>query len=128
MQHGPCAMHEFLINGIHENSLYVSVDIAPYISFPTNDVSYPFESYIEDEDNSVEFLSKFTSTENKNIFLVPFRYHETIKDKEAGTWRRFYSQNFRVSFWLVEKQIFSLYTAKSVEKRLFRILKMLKDE
>ena len=94
VQHGPCAMLEFLINGIHENSLYVSVDIAPYISFPTNDVSYPFESYIEDEDNSVEFLSKFTSTENKNIFLVPFRYHETIKDKEAGTWRRFYSHNF----------------------------------
>ena len=32
-----------------------------------------------------------------------------------------------MSFSLVEKQIYSLYTAKSVEKGLFRILKILKD-
>ena len=127
-KHGPCAMLEFLINGIDENPLYVAVDIAPCISFPTNDVSYPFESYIEDEDNSVEFLSKFAFTENKEIFLVPFTYDETIKDEESETWSRLYSNKFRVSFSFVENQVFSLYTAKSVEKRLFRILKILKDE
>ena len=112
VQHGPCAMLQFLISGIDGNPLYVSVDIAPCISFPTNDISYPFESYIEDEDNSVEFLSKFTFTEYKEILLVPFRYNETIKNEETETWSRFYSDKFRVSFSLVEKQIFSLYAAK----------------
>ena len=78
-------MLQFPISGIDENPrnpLYVSVDVAPCISFPTNDVRFPFESYFEDEDNSEEFLLKFAFTEHKEIFLVPFRYDKPSRTKK----------------------------------------------
>ena len=128
--HGPCTMLEFLVNGIEKEPHYVSIDIAPSITFPdSDDFLFPYEQYINNEDHSVKFFSKFAIGDlaKKDILLVPF-YFDKHSKTEYGTWSWQYSDKFRVSFSLVEKHIFSSFSARSVEKRLYRTLKILKDE
>eukprot|EP00111_Clytia_hemisphaerica_P005635 TCONS_00016370-protein len=130
VSHGPCTMLEFLVNDIEKEPHYVSIDIAPSIAFPNSDsFEFPYEQYINNEDHSVKFLSKFAIGDmaQRELLLVPFYFDEHSKT-DYGTWAWHYSDKFRVSFSLVEKHIFSTFSAKSVEKRLYRTLKILKDE
>ena len=84
-------------------------------------------TYIEDEaECSVDFLSLFLSDDSE-VLLVPF-YFDGIEKTEYNTWSHLYSHKFRLSFSLVEKMIFAHFAVDSSEKKLFRILKIVRDK
>lgn len=128
-QHGPCAMLEFLVDDfLPEGQLYISIDLAPCITYPNyKDIGFPFYQYLDMENSFAIMLTQIVAKQ-RDVLLVPF-----IKDgmklvKETSC---FYEPSFReqmrVSFSLVEKDIFANFACNSVEKRVLRLLKILRD-
>ncbi|KAK3732475.1 hypothetical protein QZH41_003776 [Actinostola sp. cb2023] len=126
--HGPCAMFLFLVDGYQaEDPLRISIDLAPCVTYPNyGSVQFPFYKHLKDENASALFLEDMLATEPE-VLLVPFTHDGIRKSLGGSSWQYIYRDQMRVSFSMSEKAIFSQFTSDSVEKRLMRVLKILRD-
>ena len=126
--HGPCSMLEFLVEEfLEEGLLYISIDLAPCITYPSHkSVEFPFYGFLKDGGCASSFLEQCLSKE-ADVLLVPFTLDAVQKISQDSPWHYFYREQMRVSFSLLEKRIFGQFSRDSVEKRLIRILKILRD-
>ena len=128
-QHGPCTMLEFLVDDfLPEGQLYISIDLAPCMTYPKNkDVEFPFYKNLNEEGSFALLLAQLVA--NKcDVLLVPF-INDGLKllKNHNYLYRQSYREQMRVSFSLVEKDTFAHFTSNSVEKRVLRLLKILRD-
>jgi hypothetical protein len=105
----------------------LDIDIAPSIAYP--EIHYKpivlekLES-LKDRNSFLDILENICfSTE---VMLVPFRFDYT-EPSGKSSWHYHYSNTWRVSHSSIEKAVFSLFGKDSVEKKLCRILKILKE-
>ncbi len=72
-QHGPCTMLEFLVDDfLPEGQLYISIDLAPCMTYPKNkDFEFPFYKNLNEEGSFALLLAQLVA--NKcDVLLVPF--------------------------------------------------------
>ena len=126
-RHGPCAQLDFLVDGfLPEGQLYISIDLAPCITYPNyKEVEFPFYKNLKRQSSFAKLISELVTREGQ-VLLVPFTY-DGIKKRRRGGWKWLYREQLRVSFSLVEKDIFRHFACNSVEKRALRPLKILRD-
>ncbi|XP_028404788.1 uncharacterized protein LOC114527326 [Dendronephthya gigantea] len=128
-QHGPCAMLEFLVDDfLPEGQLYISIDLAPCITYPNHkDIEFPFYRYLDIENSFATMLTQIVA-EQYNVLLVPF-IDDGVKlvKKTTCIYRQSFREQMRVSFSMVEKDIFANFACNSIEKRVLRLLKILRD-
>lgn len=120
-QHGPCAMLEFLVDDfLPEGQLYISIDLAPCITYPNyKDVKFPFHKNLKEESSFALVLAQIVANE-RDVLLVPF-VNDGLKEKNhTCLYRPSYREcHLRVSF--------GHFTCNSIEKRVLRLLKILRD-
>ncbi|CAB4034493.1 Hypothetical predicted protein, partial [Paramuricea clavata] len=128
-QHGPCAMLEFLVDDfLPEGQLYISIDLAPCITYPNYKyVKFPFHKNLKEDSSFALVLAQIVANE-RDVLLVPF-VNDGLKKEKNHTclYRPSYREHMRVSFSLVEKDVFGHFTCNSIEKRVLRLLKILRD-
>ena len=127
-RHGPCAT--LYLSYMCQTTLDVvnlDIDIAPSIAYPEMQYIPPVLEKLKDLKSGSPFLE---IVENicfaTEVMLVPFRFDYTEPSGKAS-WHYHYSNTWRVSHSSIEKAVFSLYEKDSVEKKLCRILKILKE-
>jgi hypothetical protein len=126
-QHGPCTMLEFLVDDfLPESQLYISIDLAPCITYPNyKDIQFPFYENLN-EGSFALLLSKVKK--ECEVLLVPFINDGLKKIKNHSClYHESHREQLRVSFSLVEKDIFANFACNSIEKRVLRLLKILRD-
>lgn len=129
LRHGPCAKLEFLVDGFRETDpLEISIDLAICITYPNyQSVQFPFYKYLDDKSLCTSFLAEKMS-DDAEVLLVPFTY-DSVQQTFPGSssWIYNYREQMRVSFSMLEQAIFSQFAKDSIEKRLIRVLKILRD-
>ena len=133
---GPCATIHATYHSKSLEEMNISIDIAP-----TFDLRMPiFTSRVPAlelkglscfPDAKNDLLSKLRDALNQSeitIMVVPFVFDKILelKGSERPSWFYEYSETWRVSFNSLEKFIFSQFAFDSVEKQLYRVLKILK--
>ena len=133
---GPCATIHATYHSKSLEEMNISIDIAPTFDLRMPKSTSPVPA-LELKGLSCfpgaknEFLSKLRDALNQSeitIMVVPFAFdkiHES-KGSERPSWFYEYSETWRVSFNSLEKFIFSQFAFDSVEKQLYRVLKILK--
>ncbi|XP_052080293.1 uncharacterized protein LOC127718336 [Mytilus californianus] len=127
LRHGPCAKLDLTyICNTTPDIVEIDIDIAPGIAFPNKMYIPPvLEKLTHLHPN--EFLQTLKELcDKEEICVVPFDFDTTEKIGESS-WTYKYSDTWRISFSSIEKAVFSLYSHKSTEKTLYRLLKILKE-
>ncbi|XP_060558933.1 uncharacterized protein LOC132719197 [Ruditapes philippinarum] len=128
IRNGPCAtLRLSYMCQTTQDVVDLDIDIAPSIAYP--EIHYKpivlekLES-LKDRNSFLDILENICfSTE---VMLVPFRFDYT-EPSGKSSWHYHYSNTWRVSHSSIEKAVFSLFGKDSVEKKLCRILKILKE-
>ncbi|XP_063411953.1 uncharacterized protein LOC134694818 [Mytilus trossulus] len=127
LYHGPCAkLNLTYICNTTPDVIEIDIDIAPGITFPNKMYIPPvLEKLTHLHPN--EFLQTLKELcDKEDIFVVPFDF-DTTEKIGVSSWTYKYSDTWRISFSSIEKAVFSLYSHKSTEKTLYRLLKILKE-
>ncbi|XP_052760428.1 uncharacterized protein LOC128203173 [Mya arenaria] len=128
LRHGPCAtLYVTYICETTSELVNIDIDIAPSIAYPGNDFEPRVFEKLSKGLSSNQFLNSVKDISNKTeILLVPFHF-DYIEQTHEKAWHYQYSNTWRVSHSSLEKAVFSLFKPLDTEKKLFRILKVLKE-
>ncbi|KAH3826869.1 uncharacterized protein LOC127882356 [Dreissena polymorpha] len=127
-RHGPCAtMYLSYKCQTTSDVVNLDIDIAPSIAYPEMYYQPPVLEILEPLKASNPFLSIVeTICFATEAMVVPFYFDHTERIGDSQ-WRYRYSPTWRISHSSIEKAIFTLYEKDSVEKKVCRILKILKE-
>ncbi|KAK3100115.1 hypothetical protein FSP39_015018 [Pinctada imbricata] len=125
LNHGPCAKLDLTFDDPIIGRLKIDIAIAPAIRVPWQPlIPKVLEETFHTDVNRL-FLGQIEEMiKTTGILLVPFSLDD-IEPSGDKSWKYIYSETWRVSFSKVESKIFSMFSTRSTEKRLVRILKML---
>ena len=133
VHHGPCATIYATYYSTALGEMSLDIDIAPTFDLPPPNYIPPVLNLVNmpclsDGRNPLqsELLSKLIHNELK-IMVVPFAFDKISEVSKGKTWSYEYSETWRVSFNALEQFVFSLYGSDSVEKQVYRVLKVLKE-
>ena len=127
-RHGPCAtLYLTYICQATSDVVNLDIDIAPSIAYPGVEYKPPVMEKLSDILPSNTFLNTVRDICNTTeVMLVPFHFDYT-KQTPDKTWSYHYSDTWRVSHSSLEKAIFALFKPSDTEKKMCRILKILKE-
>ena len=126
LNHGPCATIYATYIAKTSGEMKLDIDIAPTFDLP--DVRYtPPVLDMNLASNTFQKYLKETLKTKAKIMLVPFTFDKTHMHDDGKSWTYQYSNTWRVSFNELEKSVFSLLDDDSVEKQMYRVLKLLKE-
>lgn len=132
INHGPCATIYATYYSTSMGEMSLDIDIAPTFDLPLPQYPPPVLKLanlprLSDGKNPLQSkISEVLQYELK-IMVVPFAFDKIMMDSDTLTWSYKYSETWRVSFNSLEKFVFSLYEIDSMEKQLYRVLKIMKE-
>lgn len=134
VHNGPCATINATYRSTSWEELGLDIDIAPTFDLPKPLYTPPIlelRTWNNMSDSKNELMSKLTEMLHSKlkIMVVPFAFDKILEmqNTDAKTWSYRYSETWRVSFNSLEQFVFSQYDFESVEKQIYRLLKILKE-
>ncbi|XP_061174275.1 uncharacterized protein LOC133183329 [Saccostrea echinata] len=132
VHHGPCATVYATYYSVSLGEMSLDIDIAPTFDLPDPAYLPPvlnLQNLPRLSDGKNPLQSKlFEVLQNElKIMVVPFTFDRIAMNSHGQAWSYEYSETWRVSFNSLEKFVFSMHDNDSVEKQLYRVLKVLKE-
>ncbi|XP_062603021.1 uncharacterized protein LOC134264752 [Saccostrea cucullata] len=132
VRHGPCATVYATYYSVALGEMSLDIDIAPTFDLPEPSYIPPVLNLVNvprlsDGRNPLQSKLIEVLQNELKIMVVPFTFDRIAMESDGQTWSYEYSETWRVSFNSLENFLFSMHDNDSVEKQLYRVLKVLKE-